>query len=812
MNMSHSLIRWIRSGVDTHCAVNRLTGLLSIRKLLKIHLVVFLLLGAGPVTSAGEDFTVSSIVVEGNERIDIGTILTYLPVREKELFEPGRDSARAMKALFDTGLFSDIKLKRRGTDVLVVQVEERPAIASIEIDGNEKITTDQLQDTLRDSDIARGRVYNRSVLNALEREMQRVYFSAGYYAMRIEKSVQELDRNRVALKINVIEGSVAKIRHINIVGNKAFSEKTLLSLLASGEERFNPFSAADEYSRVKLAADIETLRSFYMDRGYIRFDVESTQVSISPDKRKIYIVINISEGDLYTVEATRMSGKMDVAEGELTELTNVGIGEAYSRKEIAKINNAIGDRLGQDGFAFPKVDAIPDINDETKTISLNFVVSPGKRVYVRRITFTGQYKTRDEVVRREMRQLEGSRYDPSLVNRSRIRLQRLPFMQSVNIRTVRVASSEDQVDLEVSLQEGPSGSFSAGLGYGTDGATFNLAFNQENLFGSGQNLKFAFDQSNSTQQLSLSFRNPYYTEDGISRTLRAYIRKTDTTEDSDRIRYFDSTAGASISFGVPISEFSRFNLGGGFDQTDIKATSGTPQEILGFLDDTGAEFKSAEFNIFNLTLGFSHDTRNRTVFAESGTVNRLSLEVAAPGSDWEYYKLGYDLEFFYPLSKRYTFSASAQIDYGRGYGDSERLPFFKRYFAGGARNIRGYRSGSLGIGSFTRGDAGAMDGQGRDEFGNARGGDYRTVGTFELIFPPPFVEEPGATRFSLFTDFGNVFPTYEDFDLNQFRGSYGISFVWLSPVGPLNFSYARPYNERHNDQIQNFQFTIGSSF
>ncbi|MBX2883136.1 MAG: outer membrane protein assembly factor BamA [Granulosicoccus sp.] len=777
---------------------------LAIRRLL---LLAGIFISVGLNAQSDARFVVSDILVEGNERIDIGTILNYLPVRENDRFDPAVDSARALRALFETGLFSDVKLKRRDADILVVAVAERPAIASIEIIGNKKIETDQLEESLRNAEISRGRVYNRSLLDTVEREIRRVYFSSGYYGMRIEEEIEELQRNRVGLTINIVEGAVAKIQKINIVGNKAFSEKKLRGLLLSKDTTYLPFSSADEYSRAKLSADIEMLRSYYLDRGYIRFDVVSTQVSLSPDKREIFVTINVDEGEPYVIGKQSVAGKVDLDTKELEKLIEFKEGDVFSRKEITRIRTAMSDRLGRDGYAFARVDVVPEINDDAGTVDLSFVLNPGKRVYVRRIVFTGQYKTRDETLRREMRQLEGSRFSPALVNRSRIRLQRLPFMQNVNIRTIRVPDSEDQVDLEVTVTEGPSGSFSAGLGYGTDGATFNIAFNQENLFGTGQNLQFAFDNSDTTRQLSLSFRDPFYTDDGISRTVKAFIRETDTTEDSDRIRYFDSTRGGSVSFGVPLTEFSRFSLGLGLERTEITGTSGTSQEIQEQLDQFGDVF-----DIANLLLGFSHDTRNRTVFANSGTVNRFNLEVAAPGSDWEYFKLGYDFEYYYPVSERYTLAASLDLDYGAGYGDFERIPFFKRYFAGGTRNLRGYRNGSLGIGSLEEGAPDGSLGQGRDENGNSRGGDFRTIGTLEFIFPPPFVEEPGATRFSIFTDFGNVFPTYDDFDIDEFRGSYGVSFIWLSPVGPLSFSYANPYNQQSNDRIDNFQFSIGSSF
>ena len=752
-------------------------------------------------------FIVSDIVIEGNRRIDVGTILNSLPVRIRENFDPVEDSARSLRALYGTGLFDDVKLLQRNGDTLVVVVDERPAIASIDIDGNEKINDDDLEGSLAEANIARGRVFNRSVLETLERELRRVYFSIGHYGMEIETEVEQLPRNRVSLKINIEEGAVATIRHINIVGNKAISEDRLLRLLRSGESGWYPFSTRDDYSRVKLSADIETLRSYYQDRGYLKFEVTSTQVSLSEDKREIYIVINIFEGEKHVIRETTIAGNPVVDGDELKRLITLKPGDEFSRKDVVASTSAITDRLGQDGFAFANVNVLPDIDDEEKDVGLTFVIEPGKRVYVRRIYFTGQYKTRDEVLRREMRQFEGSTFSPARVDRSRVRLQRLPFMQSVSIRTPRVPGTDDQVDIEVAVQEGASGSFQAGLGYGTDGATFNLAFNQENLFGSGQNLRFSLDRSDTTNQLSLTFRNPYFTDDGISRTVSAFIRETDTTEDSETIRFFDSTLGGSVTFGVPLSEFSSFRLGLGYDRTEITTTSGTPQEILDATDNFGDTF-----DVFNLILGYTYDTRNRTVFATKGVVNRLSLEAAIPGSDWEYFKLGYRFEFYHPLTSRYTFSTSARIDYGDGYGDFERIPFFKRYFAGGVRSLRGYRTGSLGIGDDEFGTPGGALVEGRDEFGNARGGDYLTLGTTEIIFPPPFVEEPGATRFSLFVDYGNVFPTYEEFDVEELRGSYGAAFVWLSPVGPLTFSYALPFNEGQNDRTRRFQFTIGTIF
>lgn len=756
------------------------------------------------VTQSGE-FVIGDIVIEGNERIDLGTVLNYLPVRNRDPFNPAEDSGRVLRALYETGLFSDVVVMRRGENTLLLKVEERPAIGSINISGNKKIESDELRESLRQSDIALGRVYNRSILETVERELRRVYFSQGNYGSEIDINVTDLERNRVALNIDIVEGAIARIEHINIVGNETYDEDTLLDLLNSSEKTINPFSSADEYSQVKLAADIETLRSFYQDRGFIRFEIDSTQVSISPDKRDIFIVINIREGHRYTLRDISLEGDVDIPSEELMSLITVDKGDVFARKDIVTSSNAINDRLGEDGYAFAEVDVIPNIDDDARNVGLTFVITPGKRVYVRRVTFTGQYKTRDEVLRREMRQLEGSRFSPALVNRSRVRLQRLAFMQSVSIRTPRVPGTDDQVDLEVTVQEGQSGTFSAGLGYGSDGGTtVNLAFQQDNLFGTGESLQFSFDNSETTRQLSLSFRDPYFTDDGISRTVGAFIRETDTGNQTSTARFLSSTRGASLRFGVPLSEFSTFRVGLGYERTEIGATDGSPDEILSFLEEEGDVF-----NIYDLNLGFTYDTRNRTVFATSGAVNRFSLQTVIPGSDYTYYKMGYALEYFKAISSRYTFSTSIRLDSGFGYGDYDNLPFFDRYYAGGVRTLRGYRTGSLGPRDTINGV---------DEDGNAivsftaAGGDYRTLGTVEIIFPPPFVEEPGATRLSLFTDFGNVFADTSSFDIDEFRGSYGVAFVWLSPVGPLTFSLSNAYNDQEGDRKQRFQFTIGSIF
>ncbi len=762
-----------------------------ISRLLLLAVVLFIAPISPIFAAEAARFQVAEIEIEGAKRIDIGTVLTYLPIRIGDLFDPAVDSARAIRALYDTGLFSDVALLRRDHS-LIVRLKERPAIAEIKIEGNSKVDDEQLEESLKSIGLSKGRAYNQSLLDSVEQELRRLYFSSGNYGMRINKEVEELERNRVSIKLDIIEGSVARIRHINIVGNEAFDDDTLLNLFESGVVDFNIFSSADEYSRVKLTGDLETLKSYYQDRGYIRFNIESQQVSLSPDKQNIFITINVDEGEQYKVRDVKLVGKTVVNEAELYALVSQEAGSVFSRKRMVKTSGAIAERLGEEGFAFADVNIIPQINDDDKDVSLTFNIKSGERAYVRRILFSGQYKTRDEVLRREMRQMEGSRFSPQLVNRSRVRIQRLSYIESVNIDTQRVPGTSNQIDLEVKIREGSPGSFGAAAGFGSNGFIFNINLTQENLFGTGERLQFAFDTSSTTDQLSVSYTEPYFTEDGISRTVSAFIRQTDASEVSTTTDYIINSFGANVNFGVPISEFSTFRLGGGYEHVKVTETEGSPDEVREFIAKHGTRF-----NVFTANVGYTHDTRNRTVFANSGTLNRLSLNSTLGVGDLDYYKLGYLFEYYYPMTSRYTLSATTRIDYGDGYGTFDTLPFFRRYFAGGVRTLRGYKNGTLGP---------------RDSNDEAAGGDFRTLGTVEVIFPPPFVEEPGATRFSVFTDVGNVFSDYRDFDKDELRGSYGLAFVWLSPVGPLTFSIAKLYNDKTGDEEESFQFTIGSIF
>lgn len=744
------------------------------------------------LTAQQAEFVVGDVLVRGNEQIETGDVLRNLPIRAGETFSPG-DGTRLIRALYDTELYDDISLSRDGT-TLIVEVAERPTIALIEITGNEELPSDQLNETLDDVGLATGRIFRRFVLDNLETELRQVYFSRGQYGTRVESSVEELERNRVSVKIDIEEGATARISHMNIVGNEDFSEDELLKLLASGTRSLNPFSGRDKYSRAKLSADTEALRAWYFDRGYLRFDITSTQVTISPDKQDINVTINIDEGERYSVgdiSFTGLEADFGVDEDALNALVKLNEGDIYSRRLMTESSSAISDRLGEEGFAFADVNVVPDLDDEDQSVNLQFAMNPGKRVYVRRIVFSGQERTHDEVLRREMRQLEGSRFSPASLNRSQTRLQRLPYIDRVSITTPRVPGSDDLVDISVNVLEGASGSFGAGAGFGSDGFIFNINFTQENLFGTGERLALTFDNSTSQDNFSVSYTDPYYTNDGISRNIRAFVRNTDTSEFDSTANFILDSYGAEVRFGVPLSEFSTFSLGFGYERVNVIDTEGSLPEVTQFIAEEGDEH-----DLFDITLGYAHDTRNRTVFATSGARNSLSLEATSPNSDLTYVKLGYNFEYFYPLSDSLTLAFSTRVNYGEGEEELGSLPFFRRFFAGGIQSVRGYSRNTLGP----------------QEEGDAIGGDFRTTGSFELIFPPPFTEASGATRLSLFADFGNVWRDISDFEADELRGSYGLSFVWLAPIGPLTFSYAQTFNDEPTDVIDNFQFTIGSLF
>jgi outer membrane protein insertion porin family len=737
-------------------------------------------------------FTIEDIELEGLQRIAPGTVFTNLPVQVGDVFDDAR-SAEVVRALFRTGFFSDVSLRRRD-NVLVVVVEERPAINEINISGNRDIKDDELMEALRQVGMARGRVFNRTVLERMENELRQQYFARGKYNVRIDVEVEELPRNRVDVNIDIAEGQVAKIRRIALVGNETFEDREVLRRFDSGIPRWYAFfSRKDHYSRQKLSGDLEKLRSKYLDSGFVNFSIDSTQVTLTPDRKDIYITVNVDEGDQYTLSDVRLGGNLIVDEEELMELVEIAPGDVFSRARITEAAERITQRLGDEGYAFANVNPIPEMDDENRQVALTLFVDPGQRVYVRRISFTGNARTKDEVFRREMRQMEGGWYNASNVDRSRVRLQRLSYVESVNIETRRVPGQEDQVDLDITVKERLSGSFTVGVGFAqSEGLLFNLGLSQENFFGTGNRLSLNFSNSRVNTIYSVSYVNPYYTMDGISRGFSLFYRETDASE-ADITRYATNRYGGTLTYGIPLTEFDTFRVTPGYEHVEVLTSSTSPVEVTDFLDRNGNNF-----DLYTLETSFTHDTRDRTVFATEGNLQRVGLKVALPGSDLEFYKADYRMQWFRKLTDTLTFGFSADVGYADAYGDSLEVPFFEHYFAGGTRSVRGYRDFSLG----------PRDSTNDDPFG----GTFRTTASTELLFPPPFLDDAGNMRMSLFFDAGQVYRSYEDFDAGEIRTAVGVGMTWLSPVGALTFSLAQALNEGPDDETQVFQFSIGAAF
>ncbi len=740
---------------------------------------------------AFEKFTIADIRIEGLQRIAAGTVFNYLPVKAGDTFDE-QGSSEAIRALFSTGFFKDVELERDG-DVLVVIVQERPAIASIEITGNEDIETEPLLESLKDIGLAEGRVFNRSLLDRLEQELRRQYFGRGKYGVKIDTTITPLERNRVGILIAVSEGIAAKIRQINIVGNNQYDDETLLEEFElSTSTLFSFYTRNDQYSKQKLSGDLETLRSWYLDRGYINFTIDSTQVTITPDKKDIYITINVNEGEQFRVKQVKLAGNFVVEPEELFPLVDLNPGEIFSRKRITGTVEAIGNHLGNYGYAFANVNTIPNVDEEAKEVEVTFFIDPGNRVYVNRINMVGNTRTKDEVLRREMRQMEAGWFSASAVERSRERLDRLGYFDEVNVETPTVPGSPDLVDVNFSVTERPSGNLMVGLGYAqSSGILFNASVTQDNFLGSGKRVNFAFNNSRVNTIYSFSYTNPYYTIDGVSRGFGGFYRETDASE-ANIADYFIDSFGGNVNYGIPINEYDAIRFSLEAEHLEISPTAFSPQVVTGFISNQGDKF-----DILKLSGSWSHDTRNRAIFPTKGILQSLSGEVTVPGTDLEFYKLNYRQQFYAPLTDLLTLNLHGDIGYGDGYGDFDGLPFFESYYAGGVRSVRGFEDNTLGP---------------RDSLTNEPiGGSFRVVGGAEILFPPPFLPDSKSLRMSGFVDIGNVFANYDDFETDELRYSVGIGASWLSPLGALTFSLARPLNDKSGDETQVFQFTFGAN-
>jgi outer membrane protein insertion porin family len=735
-----------------------------------------------------EPFVVRDIRVEGVQRTEPGTVFNYLPIKVGDRVDDQKISD-AVKALYATGFFRDVRLEAQG-NVLIVAVEERPTISSITFVGNKEFDTATITKAMKDIGLAEARIFDRSILDRAEQELKRQYITRGKYAAQVQTTVTPQERNRVAINFTIKEGDSAKIARINIVGAKAFTEKQLLDQMTLTTPGWLTwYTKNDQYSKQKLAGDLETLRSFYQNRGYLEMNVDSTQVSITPDKEQIYITVNITEGPRYTVGDVRIAGDLVVPAAELEQLIRIKTGDVFSREKLQLSAKDISDRLGAEGYAFANVNAVPDLDQKDAKASFTFYVDPGRRAYVRRINISGNSKTRDVVIRREFRQLEDAWYDGPRIERSKERVKRLGYFDDVSIETPPVPGTSDQVDVDVSVTERQTGNLLAGVGYSSaEGVVLNGSISQQNIFGSGNALSLAINTGKYNRQLSMVFTQPYYTVDGVSRTIELYQKNLDPTGLAIS-QYSSRTTGGALGFGIPVTETDTINVGGRYEHTSLSLFADTPPVYKDFVNQFGSTTDA-----YILSSGWSRDSRDDILYPSRGRLQSALLEVGLPIGDLSYYKIQYTQSYYKPIWG--DLIGMMRVDLGYGDGISGKpLPFFKAFFAGGGDSVRGYDTASLGP---------------RDSFGNALGGKRKIVGNLEMFYP--ILKGDKAVRASVFVDAGEIYANGSQPQYESFRYSAGVGVQWNSPVGPLKFSYGIPLNAKPGDREQRFQFQAGAAF
>ena len=788
-------------------------------------------------TSTGADaFRVDNIRVEGLQRVSEGTVYNYLPVNIGDRLTPQR-TREAIRALYDTGFFRDVELRRDG-GTLVVAVLERPTIESFEIKGNKDIKTEDLSKSLRNVGLANGKTFDRSVLDEVKQYLTDQYFSRGKYAVRVDTRVDDLPDNRVRVNIDIKEGKRAKIRQINVVGNETFTEDEILEDFELKTPNWlSWYRQDDRYSRESLQGDLEKLRSYYMDRGYANFDIDSTQVAIAPEKDDIFVTVNITEGEVFKISDVKLAGTFVVSEAELRNYVLVKPGDTFSKKQITTTQEFIQNRLGLEGYAFAKVDPVPTPDPKTGEVALTFFVDPGNRVYVRQILFNGVTKINDDVLRREMRQLEGAWLSNVLLERSKQRLQRLPFIEKVESETKPVAGSADLVDVEFEIKEGPSAQLGGGIGY-SESQSFILNGNyaDSNFLGSGERISLDLNSGRYSKVYGFSHTDPYTNIDGVARTMSFTYR--DVTQFVSASSDFSSESLAlGIDYGYPISEFQSLRLGLSAQRSSLITGDGSAEQAREWVRNNGdyrqqiipesdygngfiapgTVLDTTQFDTYELVLGWSYDSRNRALFADRGMRHTLSLSYTLPFSDVEYYSANYDYLQFVPLIGRWTLALAAEFGFSMDIGPTTASPPYRNFFAGGPDTVRGYRESRLGP---------------KDSFGNPFGGNLKVAARAELIIPTP---EKWATsaRATVFYDIGNVFSTgnrYQftgvdgvtpvdyRFEYDKLKQSTGVAVQWLAPLGVFRFSYAFPLNAYRGDNVlfpdeeERFQFTIGQAF
>lgn len=767
-------------------------------KQLKLKSILFLVAGLYASSAfALEPFVVKDIRVEGIQRTEAGTVFSYLPVKVGETMNDDLAS-QAIKALYNTGFFKDVRIEAEG-NVLVVTVQERSAIAQIDLSGNKSFPTDKMKEGLKQVGIAEGLIFDKSQLDRAEQEIKRQYLSQGKYGATVKTVVTPLERNRVAVRFDIEEGAVSKIRNINIVGNHAFTMDDLRAqFLLTTPNWMSWWNKDDQYSKQKLNADLETLRSFYMNQGYLEFNIDSTQVSITPDKKDIYITVNITEGEKYTISEVKLAGETIVPDAEMQKLITVKAGDTFSREKVTQTSKAISDRLSDDGYAFANVNPVPEVNKEQHTAGFTFFVDPGKRVYVRRINIVGNTRTRDEVIRREVRQLESAWYSSSKINRSKERVTRTDFFSDVNVETPAVPGTADQVDLNISVTEKSTGSVQFGAGLSSsEGVVFGVTVNQNNFLGTGNRVTAQVNTGKVNTTYSLSFTDPYFTPDGVSRGFDIYRRDVDTSTLTSVGAYSSSSYGAGVRFGIPLNERDGINFGLAADLTKVSLTSQSPKQYLDFCGNSDG----CSSNSVVATAGWSHDTRDSIQFTNHGVLQRLTGEVSIPVLDLEYYKINYKQTWFTNVYKDFTLMLNGEVGYADSYG-SKQYPFFKNFFMGGVNSVRGYDNGTLG----------PKDVDPTTGLTFAVGGTKSLLGNAELFFPVPGLTDSRQFRLSAFVDAGNVYGAGQSYNFSDLRYSTGLGISWFSPFGPLKLVFAKPLNAKTDDTTQVIQFQLGQQF
>ena len=766
-------------------------------------------------TANADSFTIKDIRIEGLQRISAGAVFNVLPLRVGDQVDEDA-LARSARILFKTGNFQDIGLFEEN-NILIVRVSERPSIASIELDGNKSIETENLMEGLSQAGLSEGSVFQRATLDRLKVELERQYISQGRYGARVEPKVKPLPRNRVSIHIEIKEGDVATISGVNIVGNTVFSDEVLQDEFdLKKSHMFSFFKGDDKYSREKLSGDLEKLTSYYQDRGYVNFRVESTQVTVTPSKSEVYITVIVSEGERHTVNEVKLSGDLKVPEADLRRLLLIRPGQTFSRQLVTTTNELISKRLGNEGYTFANVNGVPSLTPgKENSVDITFYVDAGTRVYVRRINFFGNTKTRDEVLRREMRQMEGAWASGQQIENSKVRLERLGFFKGVTVETPRVPGEDDQIDVNYSVEEQPSGSIGASVGYqqGT-GFVFGANLTQTNFLGTGNRVSLAANRSDIRDSLSFSFTDPYYTIDGVSRGWSLFYQATDISDDDVISNWASDRLGGNVNFGYPTSDISRINFGIGFENVEVYASQLSPlqvMELVGYnLEDflNGESTQSDTFVNFPLTASWSISTLNRGVFATRGSSHTVSGQVTVPGSDLHYYKLNYVAQKYFPITNDWVLRLRSDLGFADGYGNDDKVPFYEHYYAGGFGSVRGYEDRSLG----------PREIQSPLDFGSERaiGGNLLVEGSAEFIFPMPFVKDKRSFRTMFFIDAGNVFDTHRKeeygFEVDELRMSAGVALSWITGIGPLSFSLSKALNDQPGDDVQSFQFSLGQPF